>query len=151
MRKLTITLSLLALLLLVVISSGCEKIRLNRLEGSWELKSWKLVSTDGSEVNGTNLVPELAGSDNILVEFSHEGEATLVVFEEDSAIYGDVGYFDNNNTVTEITFSDTISFFNPNITYKVDKLSLKYLELHGPFTLNGTLYPKSTLKFENAN
>lgn len=150
MRKITYLLPLLSIVLLVL-GTGCEKIRLDRLEGNWELKSWKLIATDGTEVNGTNLVEELRGAAPIFVEFTNDGEATLIVFSNDSISYGDNAEFENNPAVTELTFTDTISFFNPNITYKIDLLSVKYLRMHGPFTLNGTLYPRSELKFENAD
>lgn len=150
MKKISILIPLLGMLL-IVLSTGCEKIRLDRLEGTWELQSWKLISTDGTEVNGTNLVEELKGADPILIEFTNDGEATLIVFNNDSITYGDNAIFENNATVTELTFTDSLSFFNPNVTYKVDKLTFKYLELHGPFTLNGVLYPRSVLKMENAD
>ena len=150
MRKINYLLPLLGFVLLVL-GTGCEKIRLDRLEGTWELKSWTLIDANGTEANGTNLVPELRGGRPILVEFTNDGEATLIVFKQDSITYGDNALFENNSAVTELTFTDTISFFNPNITYKIDQLTLKYLKMHGPFTLNGTLYPRADLSFEDAD
>lgn len=150
MKKATYLIPVLTLLFIVLITS-CGKLRLDRLEGSWELRSWTLIDVNGNEVNGTNLIPELRGADPILVEFTNDGEATLIVFNEDSITYGDNAEFEYNDNVTELIFTDTISFFNPAITYKIDQLSFKYLRMHGPFTLNGVLYPRAELKFENAD
>ncbi len=130
----------------VVILAGCEKIRLNKLEGYWELETWELTDASGTVNKGMDLFPDLTG-DEVLLEFTEDGRSLMVVFENDTLKYADAGRWESEDNVGLITYTDSVLFFNVGVPYEIDKLTKNQLEISGVYTYNGTVY-QSVLEFK---
>lgn len=137
---------LFAVVVVALFFASCEKIRLNRLEGFWELETWKLEKDNGTSINGLTFFPVLTGEE-VVLEFTNDGRSLLVVFDNDTLRYADSGRWTYEDNVNTLIYSDSVVFFNPDVAYDIEKLTKAQLLITGPFTHNGTVY-QSTLELK---